>query len=135
MKTFKNIYDFYKLPKRDRMHLIDQCVRSRHDSLYFPILLTKDEFNYGIQQGLICITNLVIFNKKIHFNVCAVSPDDLDKQITFNVSDIDAGEKLRKSIFKFIKNQNKRNVTYEEFLLNIKNNFQNEQHSTYGLGE
>jgi hypothetical protein len=118
MRTFTSPYDFYKLPQRDRKHLIDQCYVVEHDAktkarikngetapqqtLYFPIGLTK----YGSYDN---------------YNLCvnAFSPDDYDLGLFYH----DPATGLREQIIAFGKTAPKRETTYKEFLQKIHDRF------------
>lgn len=129
MRKFKNPYEFYRLPRRDRKHLIDQCFETIDSpgSLYFPIGLTKEGmmYNYGKYEGILSLPRFWVTTPKFPrkyktwFKVGAFSPDDYDLDLEW----MDEDWNYREKVIKYIKAMNKRDVTYEGILTEIQSKF------------
>jgi hypothetical protein len=113
MKTLilKSVYTFYALPEDQRIAMIGKWFKEEGGkSLHFPLGLTVDEFNYGIQQGLVFVSSVMDFGGKKWFRVGVISPDDLDM-------DLDFGEdhcKLHNKVVQYVKTMPKQcqNIMY-----------------------
>lgn len=139
---FNSAYDFYKLEETERIALIGRTIKERmwrlkhgkvvytdaiRPGLYFPIGLHPSEFNYGIQQGLLYVTDVLKMpavqgdtQRKKWFRVAAFSPDDLDIDLDFD----DTETHLRQEIIQFIRGpMHKRNRRYREIMEQIKKHF------------
>jgi hypothetical protein len=154
MRSFESPYDFYKLPQRERKHLIDQCftvkpnkiliarqkngAKMPEPELFFPIGLTLDGSysNYNRRQGLLYVmpvrpmspatAKAYKMETVTHwFRVAAFSPDDLDMDLDWN----NPRPNLREDVIQFIKTMPKREVTYESVLKSIQDNFGGERTS------
>jgi hypothetical protein len=120
-------YDFYKMPEDERKKLIGRVFKERdwkkpkliRDGFYFVVDLASDQFNYGMPQGLICLTGIVELRTGKHFNVVACSPDDLDEQVTFSDGDI----KYHDRVFRYLKGMPKKNVRYRDVMQKIQRHF------------
>jgi len=125
MKTFRSAYDFYKLPEQKRIELIGHVFKEGEaGAIYFPILLSGGEFNYGVQQGLIRVSQLLHTGTNGDwFRVSAFSPDDLDRDLDFD----NPPYWLHRAVVKYVEQMNKRGRTYCDFLAEIQAHF--------GLGE
>lgn len=129
MRTFKTAYEFYKLPQRERKHLIDQSFKEEgRDVLYFPIGLTLEGSysNYNRKQGVISVHPLYVIRSGVDkgkpwFKLGAFSPDDYDLDLEFRGEE--ATEEKRNLILAYLKTANKRNTTYVDFLNKVKDLF------------
>lgn len=120
MKKLQSAFDFYDLPEEDRIKMIGSYFgvssgkRGRvgtNDWVYFPIGLSKEQFNYGVKQGLIGVS------PKKNFKIFAESPDDLDLSLEFD------NAIMRQEIIGYIKKIKKHNVTYKEVLEKVQEQF------------
>lgn len=109
-------YAFYELPQRERRKLVGKRFRE-NGGIYFPLDLAYGEFNYGIRQGLIIVTEV----RENRFKVGVVSPDDLDLDLEFE----HPYTNIRWDVITFIEKMNKVNVTYRHVLLTINDHFHN----------
>lgn len=136
--VFNSPYEFYALPEPERIKLIGRVFKERvfvvkgkgkklvytdqvRDTLYFPIGLAPDAFNYGIQQGVIFV-NPVQNHREAGkwFRVGAFSPDDLDVDLNFGAEHIH----LRQDIIAFIRGpMHKQNRHYKEVMEQIRDHF------------
>ena len=124
MKRLKNSDYFYDLNEAERKSLVGTMFKTTERKgmsnwLYFPLDLHKDEFNYGVRQGLICISPIEKYKHKKNFKIIVHSPDDLDLCLYFNhyyTPD-------RQEVINFVKKMPKRNVFYKEVLLEIQKTF------------
>jgi len=138
MKIFDSAYDFYRLPRRLRKHMIDQTFIVKEDihwkekTLYFPIGLTKDGQwrNYGVREGVLGVTPVWPLRYTPHnpkkessptfwMKVYAFSPDDLDLGLHF----YDPPEGLRDRIIAYLREVDKREVEYDEILEILREEF------------
>lgn len=122
MKYFQHVYKFYDLGENERKELIGTYFKeSRYDNgtLFFPVGLHEDDFNYGIQQGLILVSPIWKFNGKKWFRVAAFSPDDLDKALDFESEECS----IRQDVIDYIIKMPKKFVTYDSILLDIQEHF------------
>lgn len=119
MKYFPHAYKFYDLSEDERKELIGTYFKeSRYDNgtLYFPVQLHEDDFNYGIQQGLISVSPIwKLKDGTKWFRVAAFSPDDLDKDLDFKDDEC----KIHQEVIEYIKQMPKKFVTYDSILLDI----------------
>jgi len=146
---FNSPYEFYELPEEERIKLIGRIYKARNwrvkkgkkeltytdvqPTIYIPIGLHPEEFNYGIQQGVLCIPEVrEIPGNESHdkwFKVGAFSPDDLDRDLEFTLEDIKNTDSLginhlRQEIIEFIKGpMHKVNRRYKEVLEQIQKHF------------
>jgi hypothetical protein len=120
--NIQSAYDFYRMNENDRIKAIDKVfVEDKNkDCFFFPILLDKEAFNYGYQQGLLYLSPM-LKNKqgKQWFRVAAFSPDDLDLDLDFENSK----PNLRKKVFDFLMQHKFKDVTYREVLEYIQAEF------------
>jgi len=88
MKTLPTKWAFYDLPEKERLAMIGQPFmesQGRSRSVYFPVDLHPDEFNYEAPQGLIFVTEIFPNDGMQNwFRVGVCSPDDLDKDLDFD---------------------------------------------------
>lgn len=133
-KILSSPYQFYEMSEDDRKALVGKefivyrkqrpnCkpVKKSYE-IYFPVQLADSEFNYGKQQGLIRISDIMddISNKgKKWMRIAAFSPDDLDIDLDFDDKEVN----LRNYIVWYVRNMNKYNVTYRGFLSRIQKHF------------
>lgn len=133
MLVFNSSDDFYALPEEERKSLIGSVFKERmrkikyekvtylnktSGTLFFPVGLAEDEFNYGVKQGLIFVTACNKSNNK-WFRAGVISPDDLDIDLDFGAEHIH----LRQDVIDYIKKANKLNIKYKEFLGKIRDYF------------
>lgn len=125
MKTFNNIYDYYKLSEEERFNLLETyCVEG--DYIYFPIWLSEIGARQNYRQafallGLLKPTPIRYEPKKgeVWFKVYAFSPDDLDLDLEF-YNEPDKYELM----FEYLKNEMPRiGGTYMDFMLEIQKKF------------
>lgn len=123
-----NIYDFYGFEESKRKSLIGITIKEITKfknreivRLYFPIQLTQECFNYGIQEGLIYLseTSKSKTDNSKWFGVSAFSPDDLDLSLIFQNKEC----QIRQEVIDFIKKIQKNETTYKKFLLKIQEHF------------
>lgn len=119
MKMFKRDYDFYQLPEDERKALIGSCFKVEgFEHLYYPIGLFED-FNYGIDQGVIFVSPIMKYNSEKWFRVGVFSPDDLDMDLDFNASETHK----RQEIISHLNKIKKIDVTYRGVLEEIQKLF------------
>ncbi len=122
MIEFKNIYEFYKLTRKARRKLLGSILVEKDNPsvLYFVLDLENECFNYGSKEGLIRFSPIITYKEKKWFRISAFSPDDLDIDLDFNDQEI----YLYDQILKYVKTEiKKKDVTYEDFLLDIQTKF------------
>jgi hypothetical protein len=120
MRTIVSPYEFYEMPETERISLVGDCLKEeRFDTLYFPVCLSSEQFNYGISQGLLFVTPIRKVNDKKYFKVGVFSPDDLDLDLCFK----HPLTEIRQDVLEYIRKMNKKNVTYGGMLENIQNIF------------
>lgn len=122
-------YDFYKMSNEDRIALVGKEFQEKvgnkiHKSIYFPVLLSNKQFNYGYKQGLIFVSPVWSFIKTnpIWFRVGVSSPDDLDNDLDFEGDEKEL-HKLRKQVIRYVRAMNKTDVTYYGMLEDIQKHF------------
>ena len=116
-------YDFYELPEAERKAMVGQPFQVRgkrtiSDTLYFPVDLHPDDFNYGAPQGLIFVTApRDVPGHRNWFRVGVCSPDDLDKDLDFSGEDTAQVNKWRQQAIDFLSDPtNMRGVFYDDVL-------------------
>lgn len=119
MIILKSFFEFYEKSFSERDSIVGRVFREdgRKD-LFFPLLLSPGEFNYGNPHGLVAITT-VRGGKDKWFKVAVASPDDLDLSLEFDRNSTG----IRWDVVVFLKKINKRNVTYLGVLTAIKDEF------------
>lgn len=144
LQIFNDAEDFYNLTEPTRISLIGKPFYSRKrkgilkggkifikygqptGKIYIPIGLHDREYNYGIRQGIIGISEIEKPDNydKWFFNVGVISPDDFDLDLRFNHVD----KKLRNYVVDFICKKSKRlDWRYLELFKEIQKEF--------GIGE
>ncbi len=134
---FDSPYEFYKLPEEERVKLIGRIYKERQwvlkgkkkqvtytdkvrDNLYIPIGLHPDEFNYGIQQGVLRVSPILKDNNGKWWRISAFSPDDLDCDLDFSQEYTG----LRQDVIDFVRGpMHKFNRRYKEVLKQIQKHF------------
>lgn len=115
--------DFYDLSKPERIEMIGSFFSYNNpiykNKILFVLGLHENQFNYGIQQGLICISPIRKSNYKKQFYMSAESPDDLDITLIFNEKET----YLRQEIIAFLRKTKYKDVFYKEFFKNIQKQF------------
>lgn len=125
MLILKSEYDFYRMTEPERIELTKSCFRlegRRSGSIYFPLVLSVNQFNYGIQQGLILVSQIhpARNDYKKWFRVCAISPDDMDLDLDFNETETH----LHQEVIAFVKAQDRTKPTYyKDFLQAVQAHF------------
>ncbi len=118
MIYFPSCYDFYKLPEEERLLLVGSVFKQiNRKNLFFPVQLAECEFNYGVQQGLIFITEIHSLQSGKWWRIGAMSPDDLDMNLDFKETSI------RQDVIEYVKSMRKHNVTYRGVLEEIQKHF------------
>lgn len=142
--VFDSPFDFYDLSEDERVRLIGSVFRVREfifkgknndkivytdnicGDLFIPVGLASDEFNYGVEQGVLVVTTIrrklmsgVKCNK--WFKVGVFSPDDLDMDLEFTGDDTS----IRQDVVEFIRwSMCKRGRRYREMLEQIVDEFE-----------
>lgn len=117
-------YEFYKYPESKREEMVGQ--EFSDDRNYYFILKLKDScFNYNSKQGIIFVPKERMKTLDKTYWTCArvISPDDLDIDLDINPATVEE----HKIILNAVRQENKINVDYKEFLESI--------HSKIGIGE
>lgn len=114
-----NGFDFYNLPESDRESLVGKSFEEEKGGLYFVLDLSPNEFNYGMKQGLICVSPIITIFKLPFFKVYVCSPDDLDIDVCFDDDEI----KFRDEVIRFIESIPKIDVGYLHFMEQIADKF------------
>jgi hypothetical protein len=123
-------YDFYELPESERKAMIgkpfqEEITRKGHrkpqlsSTLYFPVDLHPDEFNYQQPQGLIFVTEVCAHlpDHPNWFRVGVCSPDDLDIDLDFETTDTQQAHRWREQAIEFLSDPtNLQGVFYADVL-------------------
>lgn len=118
MKIFKSPYDFYELEEVERISLVGRPFREeRRHGLYIPIFLSDKNENYGVAQGVLYVSDILILKSgedkdEKWFKVGAFSPDDLDIDLEF----VGKETCIRQEVIDFLLKYSTSTTSYKEIL-------------------
>jgi len=123
MKTFKNQFEFYRLPEDQRVALIGSFFKVEgKEDIYFVFQLENENTNYGVKQGAVCVSGIMYYDEKRNwFRVNAFSPDDLDMDFDFvGLQDL---RYLRRKVLGFMLGAKKQDTSYKKILQDLQERF------------
>jgi hypothetical protein len=123
MKTFKNQYDFYRLPEDQRAALLGSFFKVEgKEDFYFVFDLEDENTNYGVKQGVVRVSAIMSYDhKKNWFRVNVFSPDDLDMDFDFvGLQDL---RHLRRRVLGFMLGVKKQDTSYKNVFAALQERF------------